>query len=77
MARNHYATDEAVVHVRFAGRSFDLPLATLDVGRAASDGDVKRAVAGHLEVPLARLADYVVDRHGNGNLTLRPEAVFG
>ena len=77
MARNHYMTDEAVAHVRFAGRSFDVPLATLDVGRASSDGDVKRAVAGHLEVPPSRLADYVVDRHGNGNLTLRPEAVFG
>ena len=77
MGRNHYMTDEAVVHVRFAGRSFDVPLATLDVGRASNDGDVKRAVAGQLEVPLSRLADYVVDRHGNGNLTLRPEAVFG
>ena len=77
MARNDYLTDEAVVHVRFAGRSFDVPLATLDVARAASDDDEKRAVAGQLEVPLSRLADYVVDRHANGNLTLRPEAVFG
>ena len=78
MARNHYAaTNDTVVHVRFAGRSFDVPLSTLDVGRASSDGEVKSAVAAHLEVPVSRLADYVVDRHANGNLTLRPEAVFG
>ena len=65
------------MHVRFAGRGFDVPLATLDVGRVSSDPEVKRAVAAHLEVAPSRLADYVVDRHANGNLTLRPEAVFG
>ena len=67
----------AVIHVRFAGRSFDVPTGQLDLGIGASDEQIKRAVAQHLEVPLARLADYVVDRHANGNLTLRPEAVFG
>ena len=69
--------DAAVIHVRFAGRSFDVPLVNLDLGSGASDAQVKRAVAGQLEVPAARLDDYVVDRHANGNLTLRPEAVFG
>ena len=66
-----------VVHVRFNGRSFDVALASLDLGRASTDGDVKRALATHLEVPANRLNVYVVDRHTNGNLTLRPEAVFG
>ena len=36
--------DEApVLHIRFAGRSFDLPLSDLDVGTMSSDADVKRA----------------------------------
>jgi hypothetical protein len=67
----------SVVHVRFNGRSFDVPLTVLDVRVGSHDGDVKAALARHLEVHPSRLTDYVVDRHGNGNLTVRPEAVFG
>jgi metallophosphoesterase superfamily enzyme len=69
--------NDAVVHVRFAGRSFDVSLRALDVSVGSHDGDVKEALARHLEVHPSRLRDYVVDRHGNGNLTVRPEAVFG
>lgn len=67
----------AVLHIRFEGRSFDVPLADLDVGVASSDVDVKRALAGYLNVPEVKFRDYVVDRHATGNLTVRPEAVFG
>jgi hypothetical protein len=67
----------AVAHVRFAGHSFDVPLSTLGVYVGDDDGDVKQTLAKHLKVHPSRLADYVVDRHGNGNLTVRPEAVFG
>jgi hypothetical protein len=67
----------ADLHIRFEGRSFDVPLADLDVGVASNDGDVKRALAGYLNVPEAKFRDYVVDRHETGNLTVRPEAVFG
>jgi len=67
----------AVVHIRFDGRSLDIPLSDLDVGALSSDNEVKRAVARHLEVPEAKLRDYVIDRHDTGNLTVRPEAVFG
>jgi hypothetical protein len=67
----------AVVHVRFAGRSFDVPANQLDLGIGASDEQIKRTLAQYLEIATVRLSDYVVDRHANGNLTLRPEAVFG
>jgi hypothetical protein len=67
----------AVVHIRFDGRSLDIPQADLDVGTASSDNEIKRALAGHLEVPEAKLRDYVIDRHDTGNMTVRPEAVFG
>jgi hypothetical protein len=77
MAMKEMKVNDAVVHVRFAGRSFDVPLRTLDVGVGSHDGDVKETLARHLEVHPSRLRDYVVDRHGNGNLTVRPEAVFG
>jgi hypothetical protein len=68
---------EKVVHVRFEGRSLDVPQGELDVGEASSDAEVKRALARYLETPEARLRDYVVDRHETGNMTVRPEAVFG
>lgn len=67
----------AVVHIRFEGRSLDIPQGDLDVGTASSDAEVKRALARHLEVPDAKLRDYVIDRHETGNMTVRPEAVFG
>ena len=69
--------DAPVVHIRFDGRSFDIPLSDLDVGAMSSGADVKRALARYLNVPEAKLRDYVVDRHDTGNLTVRPEAVFG
>jgi hypothetical protein len=66
-----------VLHVRFDGRSLDVPLDVLGLAPAAGDGAVREALARHLEVPEADLRDYVLDRHATGNLTLRPEAVFG
>ncbi len=71
------AENEAVIHVRFGGRSFDLALRGRRLGAADDDAQVKHAVAEYLEFPTARLDDYVIDRHANGNLTLRPQAVFG
>ncbi len=66
-----------VLHLRFEGRSRDIALDILDLGTGSSDDAVRSAVAKFLDVPLARFRDYVVERHENGNLTLRPEAVFG
>jgi hypothetical protein len=71
------ARDEAVVHARVAGRSFDIPLSAMDLGGAAPDYQVKRGLARYLNVPEFKLDAFVVDRHANGNLTVRPEAVFG
>ena len=69
--------DIPVLHIRSDGRSFDIPLSDLDVGVLSSDVDVKRSLAGYLNVPEAKLRDYTVDRHETGNMTVRPEAVFG
>lgn len=66
-----------VIHIRFDGVSRDIALTRLDVGNLSGEGEIKRAVAGYLEVPEAKFRDYVLDRHPTGNLTLRPAAVFG
>jgi hypothetical protein len=71
------ATPARVIHVRLDGRSYDLPLDRLGITEQARDEQVRAAVARHLEVAARQLSESVVDRHPNGNLTIRPEAVFG
>jgi len=66
-----------MLHVRFAGRSFDVPARDLDLALGSSDTQIKQALARRLEVDSTQLNDYCIDRHSNGNLTLRPEAIFG
>jgi hypothetical protein len=34
-------------------------------------------MARHLDVPARMFDGYIVERHSNGNFTIRPEAVFG
>lgn len=76
-ARHAVINSNGVVHVRFNGRSFDVPVETLELGFGATDIQVKRSLATALEVNEGQFRGYVVDRHANGNLTVRPEAVFG
>lgn len=70
-------SESPVLHIRFDGRSFDISLSDLDVGTLSNDADIKRALAEYLDVPVEKFRDYTVDRHDTGNLTVRPEAVFG
>ena len=69
--------DDRIVHVRFQGKSWDIPFSDLDVGDRSSDRDVREALAHRLDVPARMFDRYVVERHANGNFTVRPEAVFG
>ena len=67
----------AQLHVRFNGRSVDIPLNDLDLGRASTDQQVREATARYLDVSAREFRHYVVDRHETDNMTIRPEAVFG
>lgn len=69
--------DRRMVHVRAAGRSLDVPLAGLRLTSLFDDETIRLAVAHALDLPGTALKGCVVDRHANGNLTIRPEAVFG
>lgn len=66
-----------MVHIRFQGRSYQLEAAQLDISALSSDQEIRQALAQYFEVPVAKLAAYVIERHENGNMTVRPEAVFG
>ena len=68
---------ERQVHVRFAGRSFDVALNDLAVNGNGPGGDLRRSLAEYMDVSVEALRDYVIEEHENGNWTLRPQAVFG
>lgn len=66
------------LHIRYDGRSIDVPLNELDVGDASTDEQVRTAVADHLGVPVGKLRAFTIDRTaGTGEMTMRPEAIFG
>lgn len=67
----------SMIHLRVNGRSEDVPVQELGLGRYVDARDVKVAVARHLGMSPERLAPYTVETHPNGNLTVRPQAVFG
>ena len=77
MVRERVPYDERQVHIRFDGRSWDIPLRTLDIGEASSDAEVREALARYLDVSVRKLASYVIEHHTSGDMTVRPEAVFG
>jgi hypothetical protein len=69
--------DDRILHVRFDGTSRDVPCSELDLGALSSDNDVRAALAAYLDVPAGKFQAYVIERHDNGNITVRPEATFG
>jgi hypothetical protein len=77
MAEQMVPYEERVIHVRFEGQSWSLAFNVLDIGDLSTDQDVRQALAEYFDVPARKFAPYVVDRHANGNITVRPEAMFG
>jgi len=66
-----------MVHIRYAGRSLDIREKDIEITAGMNDNDIKARVAHHLDVAPDRLRGYIVDRAPNGNLIIRPEAVYG
>jgi hypothetical protein len=66
-----------MVHVRFAGRSFDFTNGQLGVQTATSDQELKERLASRFDVKPESLEPYVVDRTQRGDMIVRPEAVYG
>lgn len=66
-----------MAHIFFDNRQHDVPLTALDVGDGSTPQEVKVALAVHLNIPVEKFRNYTVVHETNGNVTLRPEAVFG
>lgn len=64
------------VHVRVAGRSEEIALATLNLRADATDAQFKAAVARHLDLPATELASHVIVRTSQA-IIVRPEAIYG
>lgn len=78
LARRPEAADVGpLLHLRFEGKSREIAFDILDIGTASTDEAVRAAVAAFLDINPARLTGTVLERHENGNMTLRPEALFG
>lgn len=66
-----------MVHIRYEGRSVEVSEASLRVSLAMTDAEIKERVARHFDQSAQRLEFYVVDRTPNGDMIVRPEAVYG
>jgi hypothetical protein len=67
---------DGLLHLRYQGRSEELPLATLSLAQSSSDAEIKEAVARHLDATPQELESYVVVRTSKV-VIVRPEALYG
>jgi hypothetical protein len=68
--------DTSRLHVRFAGRSEDLDLASLDLRPNASDGEIRQALAKRYDCSPSVLDDYIIQREPQA-IIVRPVAIYG
>jgi len=66
-----------MVHLRWAGRSFEFSPGELGLQGRVTDGQLKARLAARLEVAEQQLADLVVDRRPHGDIVVRPPAIYG
>jgi hypothetical protein len=66
-----------MLHVRFEGRSFDIPYERLNLSKTMSDREIFQRLARHFDVGPASFRHYVIDRRPNDVIIVRPEAVYG
>lgn len=76
-AINVAPVNEQVLHVRVQGKSRDIALDVLGITGGSSDSAIREAVAQFMDLSPNLFTSTVIERHPNGNMTLRPEAVFG
>lgn len=66
-----------MIHIRFEGRSYDIQKSELGLSGDINDSAIKQRLAQHFDVAINSFEYYVIDRRPNGDLIVRPEAVYG
>jgi hypothetical protein len=72
----HREEDGMLLHVRFDGRSEEMPLDVLQLGPDASDDEIREAVAARFDRSLAHFSRHVIVRTSQA-IIVRPEAIYG
>lgn len=68
----------AQLHIRFNGQSHDIEQSEVDLGDLSTDDNVREAAARYLNAPVTKFSSFQVDRNSEtGDVTLRPQAIFG
>lgn len=68
----------ATAHIMYDGQTYDVNMDDLDVGVLSTDQEIRNAISEKEGIPLNKINRYQIDRNEEtGNVTLRPEAVFG
>lgn len=65
------------MHVRFNGRSETFDFASVGISSTSTDREIRESLARHFDRALNVFDNLVIERHANGNITIRPEAVYG
>lgn len=66
-----------MVHLRWAGRSYEFSFEELDIHPQIADNDLKRRLAVRLDTTPSQFAELVVDRRPHGDIVVRPAAIYG
>ncbi|MGD1714670.1 hypothetical protein [Dapis sp. BLCC M172] len=66
-----------MVHIRFEGRSYDVTENQLGITENMKENAIKERLSQYFDVGKERFNSYVLDHRPNGDLIVRPEAVYG
>lgn len=66
-----------MLHIMYAGEQHDWSFDVADLSMESTDAQVKQSLANLLGIPEAKLQGWNIDRSVEGNITVRPAAVFG
>ena len=65
------------IHVRFNGRSDTFDCGTFGISTITSDDEIKEKLAHYYDQEKDALDNLVIEHLANGNITVRPQAVYG
>ena len=66
-----------MIHIRYEGRSLNVKEQELNIHAGLNDQAIKERVARDFQVSADEMQFDVIDRTPNGDLIVRPEAVYG
>ena len=64
------------IHVRLDGKTKELILADISLSLKSTDEEILAVLAKSLRVDIERFSLFTVDRRKDGNIYLRPDALF-